>query len=91
MSVQPDFVERAAFRLNLAPGVLLDFLGAQAFRTVCAAVELGVFEALAPGPRSVNEVAERECQRARHRSARRAEALGYVQTRGGSAPTTRSG
>ena len=94
MPVRPDFVERAAFRLNLAPGVLLDFLGAQAFRTVCAAVELGVFEALAPAPRSVSEVAERVSARERGVSLLldALEALGYVESRGGrfaATPTTR--
>lgn len=94
MPVQPDFVERAAIRLNLAPGVLLDFLGAQAFRAICAAVELGVFEALAPGPRSASEVAERTG--ASERGVRllldALEALGYVESRGGrfaATPTTR--
>lgn len=85
MPIQPDFIERAAFRLNLAPGVLLDFLGAQAFRSVCAAVELGLFEALASGPRSASEVAERV--RASERGVGllldALEALGYVQSRGG--------
>ncbi len=94
MPVQPDFVERAAFRLNLAPGVLLDFLGAQAFRTVCAAVELGVFEALASGPRSVSEVAERvsASERGAGLLLDALEALGYVQSRGGryaATPATR--
>lgn len=94
MPVQPDFVERAAFRLNLAPGVLLDFLGAQAFRTVCAAVELGVFEALAPGPRSVSEVAER-ASASEHGIGLlldALEALGYVESRDGrfaATPATR--
>jgi ubiquinone/menaquinone biosynthesis C-methylase UbiE len=94
MPVQPDFVERAAFRLNLAPGVLLDFLGAQAFRTVCVAVELGVFEALASGPRSVSEMAERvsASERGVGLLLDALEALGYVQSRGGrfaATPTTR--
>lgn len=94
MPVQPDFVERAAFRLNLAPGVLLDFLGAQAFRTVCAAVELGVFEALAPVPRSASEVAER-VSASEHGIGLlldALEALGYVESRDGrfaATPATR--
>lgn len=94
MPVQPDFVERAVFRLNLAPGVLLDFLGAQAFRTVCAAVELGVFEALALGPCSVSDVAERAgaSERGIGLLLDALEALGYVESRGGrfaATPATR--
>lgn len=41
MPITPNLVERTAVHLNLVPGVLLDFLGAQAFRTLCAGVELG--------------------------------------------------
>ena len=94
MPVQPDFLERSAFRLNLAPRVLLDFLGAQAFRTVCAAVELGVFEALAPGPRSVSEVATQvgASESGVGLLLDALEALGYVDHRGGrfaATPSTR--
>lgn len=91
MPIQPDLLERVALRMNLAPGVLLDFLGAQAFRAVCAAVELGVFEALAQGPRSASEVAERV--QANERGVRllleALEALGYVESRNGRVASTR--
>jgi SAM-dependent methyltransferase len=81
MPITPDVVERAAIRLNLVPGVLLDFLGAQAFRTVCAAVELGIFEALGDGPANAAEVARRA--EASERGVRllleALETLGYVK------------
>lgn len=38
---------------------MLDFLGAQAFRAVCAAVRLGVFETLSGGPSSAAATARR--------------------------------
>jgi len=38
---------------------MLDFLGAQAFRVLCVAVKLGVFEALGGGPLTAAEVAGR--------------------------------
>jgi len=91
MPIQPDFVERAAIRTNLAPAVLLDFLGAQAFRAVCAAFELGVFEALARGSRSAREVAGHV--HASERGVRllldALEAVGYVRSRDGRYAPTR--
>ena len=94
MPIRPDFLEHAAIRMNLAPGVLLDFLGAQAFRAVCVAVELGVFDALAQGARSASDVAERV--HASEHGVRllldALEALGYVERRDGrfaATPTTR--
>jgi hypothetical protein len=60
MPVVPNFFERLTLlRLNLAPGVMLDFLGAQAFRAACAAHRLGVFDALRDGPFTAAELAAR--------------------------------
>lgn len=60
MPIVPNFVEKMALlRLNLGPGLMLDFLGAQAFRAACAAERLGVFGALAEGPLTAAEVAAR--------------------------------
>src|SRR5262245_24143454 len=55
MPITPNFVERGLLRLNQLPGSLLDVLGAAVFRTACAALKLGVFEALAEKPASAGE------------------------------------
>jgi hypothetical protein len=60
MPVVPNFVEKLVLlRWNLGPGIMLDFLGAQAFRAACAAERLGVFAALSQGPLTAAEVATR--------------------------------
>lgn len=60
MPVIPDFTERfVLLRLNQGPGPMLDLLGAQAFRVLCAAVELGVFESLSSGPLTGAAIARR--------------------------------
>ena len=57
MPVLPTLTERVQlFRFNQAPGLMLDFLGAEAFRALCIAVKLGVFEALSVGPTSTTSV-----------------------------------
>jgi hypothetical protein len=64
---------------------MLDFLGAQAFRTVCVAVKLGVFEALSEGPLTAAEIARR-IQASERGSALLLEALetlGYAKKVGG--------
>ena len=80
MPITPNAIERMAVHLNLVPGVLLDLLGAQAFRAVCAAGELGLFEAVAEGPLDVTEIALRV--KASERGVRllleALETLGYV-------------
>jgi SAM-dependent methyltransferase len=55
----PSFVERLVFRFNVAPGFMLDYLGAQAFRAGTVAFKLGVFSALSEGPLTVAELARR--------------------------------
>lgn len=60
MPFVPSLLERLLFgRLNLGPGLLLDVIGAGAFRAVGLAVDLGVFEALRDGPKTAAEVARR--------------------------------
>jgi predicted O-methyltransferase YrrM len=58
MPILPNFIERLALlTFNQGPGLMLDFLGAQAFRAVSVAVRLGVFEALSGGPLTAAETA----------------------------------
>jgi 2-polyprenyl-3-methyl-5-hydroxy-6-metoxy-1,4-benzoquinol methylase len=60
MPVVPNFLERLVLlQLNQGPGLLLDFLGAQAFRTALAGLHLGVFDALAEGPKSPAALSKR--------------------------------
>ena len=85
MPVIPNLVERALFKLNLAPAVMLDFLGAMAFRAVIAARRLGVFEALSTGPMTSAQLARR-IQADEHGTnvlLDALEALGYVESRSG--------
>ena len=49
---------RALHETHEAPGPILDLLGGAALRIAGAASKLGVFEALAEGPRSADEVAK---------------------------------
>lgn len=58
MPIVPNTLERLAFlRLNRGPGPFLDLLSTGSFHAVTAAYELGVFETLERGPRSVADVA----------------------------------
>jgi SAM-dependent methyltransferase len=85
MPVVPNFVERTLFlSLNQGPGPVLDIWNAVAFRAVLAAIRLDVFEALASGPMSAAELAQRlhadagGVQRLLHAL----EPLGYVKRQG---------
>jgi 2-polyprenyl-3-methyl-5-hydroxy-6-metoxy-1,4-benzoquinol methylase len=85
MPIQPNFLERTAFNLNLVPGVLLDLGGALAFQTLHLAAQLGLFAALAERPYSTTELAQKL-----HTHERGTEALllalaaiGYVVERDG--------
>ena len=85
MPVVPNLMERMALlRLNLAPGVMLDFLGAQAFRAACAAHNLGVFAALVGPPLTTAEVAARVDADPRGMTIllEALAALGYVRRQG---------
>lgn len=59
MPIQPNFLERTAFNLNLAPGVMLDLAGALAFQTLHLATQLGVFAVLAERPYTATELAQK--------------------------------
>jgi hypothetical protein len=60
MPVVPNFIEKTIFlSLNQGPGPSLDIWNAVAFRAVLAAIRLDMFEALAPGPLSAAELAQR--------------------------------
>ena len=86
MPIVPNFFERLALlRMNLGPGVMLDFLGAQAFRAACAAHRLGVFDALRAGPLAVTDLAARieTDERGTELLLEALEPLGYVSQRGG--------
>ncbi len=85
MPFAQSWFERLAFGSNLAPAVILDFLGAQAFRSVAAAYRLGVFDALAGGPLTSSQVALRirADDRATALLLEGLETLGYVDARGG--------
>jgi hypothetical protein len=63
---------------------MLDFIGAQAFRVVCVAVRLGLFEALGTAALSADDVARRIGADARGTMLllEALEALGYVRHRG---------
>lgn len=55
----PPEEHRALHETNEAPGPILDLLGGAALRVAGAASKLGVFDALAEGPRTADEVAAR--------------------------------
>ena len=58
MPIAPNFLERLLLgRLNLLPGLLLDYGATLGFRAVLAAVRLGIFDALTSGPRATSDLA----------------------------------
>ncbi|SRR6266498_204220 len=86
MPLRPNFIERLILlNFNLGPGLMLDFLGAQAFRAVCIAVELGVFEALSDGRLTAAETARRirADERGTTLLLEALQALGYVKKKDG--------
>ena len=86
MPITPGPIERLLLlRLNRGPAVMLDFLGAQAFRVVCIATKLGVLEALRDGPLASAAVARRieADERGTTLLLEALEALGYVASRNG--------
>lgn len=86
MPLIPNFFERLILlELNEGPGPMLDFLGAQAFRAVCVAVELGVFDTLGRGPITEAETASqiKADRRGTALLLEALEALGYVKKKGG--------
>jgi SAM-dependent methyltransferase len=86
MPVIPNLIERLMLlRLNQGPGLMLDFLGAQAFRAVCVAVKLGAFETLSGDGLTAAEAARRieADERGTTLLLEALEALGYVEKRHG--------
>jgi len=86
MPILPNFIERLVlFNFNQGPGLMLDFLGAQAFRVVGVGVRLGVFEALSSGPLSAAETARQvqASERGITLLLDALESLGYVQKKDG--------
>lgn len=86
MPIIPSFVERLLLlRFNQGPGPMLDFLGAQAFRTLSVAVKLDVFETLAGGGLTAAETARRiqADERGTTILLEALEALGYVMKEDG--------
>ena len=60
MPIVPNALERLLLgRLNVLPGLLLDYAGALAFRVAVVATRTGVFEALREGPADAAAVAQR--------------------------------
>jgi 2-polyprenyl-3-methyl-5-hydroxy-6-metoxy-1,4-benzoquinol methylase len=59
MPVQPTLIEQLAFRFDIAPGAVLDYLGALGLQAVCMGERLGVFELLRQGPCSETSIASR--------------------------------
>lgn len=57
MPVLPDLVERALFRLGLAPRPLVDIAAAASFRVLRAALRSDLFERLARSPMTLEELA----------------------------------
>jgi SAM-dependent methyltransferase len=86
LPIVPSIAERLRMLiLHRGPGPtpMLDFIGAQAFRVVCVAVRLGVFEALATGALSAADVARRvgADERGTALLLEALEALGYLRRR----------
>jgi SAM-dependent methyltransferase len=85
MPLVPGPIERLALeRFNLGPGPILDLTAPLAFRAACSAVELGVFEALADGPRTPGQVAATAgaSEKGIVQLLDALESLGYVRKRG---------
>lgn len=60
MPVRPNLLERLLlFRLEMAPGPILDLFGAGGFEAVCLAIDVGVFETLSGEPLSASDLATR--------------------------------
>jgi hypothetical protein len=86
MPIIPNFIERLTLlSLNQSPGLMLDFLGAQAFRAVCVAVKLGVFETLSgDGLTAAGAARQIEAdERGTTLLLEALEALGYVDKKDG--------
>ena len=86
MPVIPNVVERLMLlNLNQGPGLLLDFLGAQAFRALCVAVKLNIFETLNGGQLTAAETARliEADERGTTLLLEALESLGYIEKKDG--------
>ena len=86
MPLRLNPVERLIFfEGNLGPGPIIDLYGPLTARGIQAALRLGLFEALAPGPLSPEELAQRlgVDERGVRLLLELLESLGYVSCRGG--------
>ena len=86
MPVIPSFIERLMLlKLNQGPGLILDFLGAQASRALCVAVKLGVFETLSGDGLTAAETARqiKADERGTTLLLEALELLGYVEKKDG--------
>lgn len=86
MPIQPNFIERLVLlTLNQGPGLMLDFLGAQAYRVLGVAVRLNIFEALSGGPLTAAETARqvKASERGTSLLLDALESLGYVRQKEG--------
>ncbi|MBI4583543.1 MAG: methyltransferase domain-containing protein [Planctomycetes bacterium] len=86
MPIEPNLFERLILlKLNKGPGLILDFLGAQAFRAVCVAVRLGVFETLSGAPLTAAQTAHqiKANERGTALLLEALEALGYIKKKNG--------
>jgi hypothetical protein len=85
MPVVPNVLERLVLlQLNQGPAPMLDFLGAQAFRTAAAALRLGVLNTLVDGSLTARELAARieADERGTTLLLEALDSLGYVHKRG---------
>ncbi|MBW2523826.1 MAG: hypothetical protein JRI23_06610 [Deltaproteobacteria bacterium] len=86
MPVVPNFIERLLMlKLNIAPGPFLDLLGPWSFKALNTGLELGIFEALAPGPLTPEQVATRieGDERGTRLLLEALETVGYVRSKDG--------
>ena len=85
MPIQPNFLERTAFNLNLVPGVMLDLGGALAFQTLHLAAQLELFAVLAERPYTPTELAQKlhTHERGTESLLLALAAIGYVVERDG--------
>lgn len=91
MPVKLSLLERIAFRLNIGPAPVLDYVGALGLRAACSAERLGVFELLRGGSRSDADIAGRLDMDPRGVSTLldALEAVGYVRRRNDRCELTR--
>lgn len=84
MPAKLNLLERIAFRLNIGPAPVLDYVGALGLRAACSAERLGVFALLRESPRTDDEIARALRMHPRGVTALldALESVGYVARRG---------